>query len=123
MSAGFLHFYLSSILKGKTDIFFIKNCDKINQTVPLLFIKLRGHAILPLQFCNEPFYLFPFRLLLSDGIADLILFRSQDIDCFYKKFLDGFFVQMRCATFLAAVKFVVALPDHPSVFIVGVPYF
>lgn len=63
-----LHFYLRSILKGKTDIFFIKNCNKVNQAVPLLFIKLRDHAILPLQFCKEPFYLFLFRLLLRDGI-------------------------------------------------------
>ena len=68
----FLRFYLRPILKGEADIFFIKNCDKINHAVPLLFIKLRGHAILPLQFCKEPFYLFLFRLLLSDGIADLI---------------------------------------------------
>ena len=43
----FLHFYLRPILKGKTDIFFIKNCDKINQAVPLLFIEFRGHAVLP----------------------------------------------------------------------------
>lgn len=60
------------ILKGETDIFFIKNCDKVNQAVPLLFIKLRGHTVLPFQFCKEPFYLFLFRLLLHDGISDLV---------------------------------------------------
>ncbi len=67
-----LHFYIRPILKGKSDIFFIKNCDKVNQAVPLLFIEFRGHAVLPFQFCKEPFYLFLFRLLLSDGIANFI---------------------------------------------------
>ena len=71
-TGDFLHFELRPILKGEADIFFIKNCDKVNQAVPLLFIKLRGHAILPFQFCKEPFYLFLFRLLLRDGIADLV---------------------------------------------------
>ena len=72
MSAGFLHFNLRPIFKSKTDIFFIKNCDKVNQAVPLLFIEFNGNAILPFQFCKEPFYLFLFRLLLRDGIADLV---------------------------------------------------
>lgn len=60
------------VLKGETDIFFIKNYDKINQAVPEVLIKLCGHAILPLQFCKEPFYLFLFRLLFRDSIANLI---------------------------------------------------
>ncbi len=68
---------LCPIFKGETDIFFIKNCDKINQAVPLLFIKLRGHAVLPLQFCKEPFYLFLFRLLLSDGISHNLVSSSK----------------------------------------------
>ena len=38
----------------------------------MFFIKLRSHAILPLQFGKKPFYLFLFRLLLRNGIADLI---------------------------------------------------
>lgn len=44
----------SPILKGKSDIFFIKNGDKINQAVLLLFIKFRGHAVLTLQPGKEP---------------------------------------------------------------------
>lgn len=32
-AAGDLHFNLCPVLKGKTDIFFIKNCDKVNQAV------------------------------------------------------------------------------------------
>jgi hypothetical protein len=48
-AAGDLHFDLRPILKCKTDIFLIKNCDKVNQAVPLLFIKLRDHTVLPLE--------------------------------------------------------------------------
>ncbi len=72
MSAGFLHFDLRSILEGKTDIFLIENCDKINHAVPLVFIKLRDHAVLPLQPGKEPLYLFLLRLPFRDGIPDFI---------------------------------------------------
>lgn len=68
----FLYLYFRSILKCKADIFFIKNCDKINQAVPEVLIKLRGHSVLPFQFGKEPFYLLLFRLLLCNGIAHFI---------------------------------------------------
>lgn len=51
---------------------YILSCDKINQAVPLFFIKLRCHAILPLQFHKEPFYLFLLQLLLNNGVVALI---------------------------------------------------
>lgn len=67
-----LHFDIRSVLKGEADIFFIKNCDKINKAVPEVLIKLRGHSVLPFQFGKEPFYLLLFRLLLRDGISHFI---------------------------------------------------
>lgn len=55
--------------------------------------------------------------------GNLILFRGQDIDCFYEKCLDGFLIQMGRAAFFAAIKFMVALPDRPAVLAVGMPHF
>ena len=40
---------------------------------------------------------------------------------FYEKLFDGFLIQMRRGTFLPTVKFMIALPDHPAVFVVGMP--
>lgn len=56
-----LHFYLRSVLKGETDIFFIKNCDKINQAIPEVLIKLR--PAVPVQqgtFLSAPFPASPY---------------------------------------------------------------
>lgn len=45
-ATGDLHFNSPSIFGNKMDIFFIKDCDKINQAIPLSFIVI---------FCNNFF--------------------------------------------------------------------
>ncbi|MEZ3473642.1 MAG: hypothetical protein K1W27_12690, partial [Lachnospiraceae bacterium] len=50
---------------------------------------------------------------------DEVFLFPYDVQCLYEKPFDGFLVQMRRGAFLPAVKFMVALPDHPAVFVVG----
>lgn len=55
--------------------------------------------------------------------SNLILLRGQDIDRFYKQFLNGFLVQMGRCAFLTAVKFMIALPYGFPILARGMPYF
>ena len=55
--------------------------------------------------------------------SNLILLRGQDIDRFYKQFLNGFLVQMGRCAFLTAVKFMIALPYVFPILARGMPYF
>jgi len=92
-------------------------------------VQSKGYGSMLMNYWEEDMKKQEYGMLLTstcvDETAQHFYRKLEYKDCigrFQEKGLDGFLVQMRRGAFLPAVKLVVALPDDPAVFAVGVPH-